>query len=432
LNPVKTKYLIVGAGLAGMSLAYHLKSNYMLVESSDSVGGTAATTYINGFNLENGVHIFYFRDKNIYDLVKNFTGSNLIENRRQCSIWIDDTYVNFPIQYNLVDLSFKQRYNSVLSIFKTLIETKESQNGNFESYSKGIFGNYLTDIFVRPYNEKLFGVSISEINTEWMGDYIPTYSKKKMLFSSIWSTSKSFGRNSIFYYPENGGVSGFSRNLLNDLSSEVIFNCGLENVSLKNQTALLTNGTQINYDFLINTIPLKSFLNKIEDLPEELKESQHKLRYNPTSILHIMSEGKCVNNTQHWIYVPERSIPFYRVTIPGNINPNNCPTGCFALTLEFGSKINDRDKSLSESIAALKTMGLIKKNLNDFDTHWKILEYGYVIYDNNRAMILDKVLPFLSTKQIYSIGRYGQWEYSNMEDAINYGKRTAKFLLQNE
>jgi len=77
-------------------------------------------------------------------------------------------------------------------------------------------------------------------------------------------------------------------------------------------------------------------------------------------------------------------------------------------------------------------MGLIKKNLNDFDTHWKILEYGYVIYDNNRAMILDKVLPFLSTKQIYSIGRYGQWEYSNMEDAINYGKRTAKFLLQNE
>jgi len=48
----KTKYLIIGAGLTGLSAAYHLSDNYLLVESSDFPGGTASTVKLEGFNQE--------------------------------------------------------------------------------------------------------------------------------------------------------------------------------------------------------------------------------------------------------------------------------------------------------------------------------------------------------------------------------------------
>ena len=35
------KTLIIGAGLAGLSAAYSLKDNYLIIESNDEVGGLA-------------------------------------------------------------------------------------------------------------------------------------------------------------------------------------------------------------------------------------------------------------------------------------------------------------------------------------------------------------------------------------------------------
>jgi hypothetical protein len=49
-----------------------------------------------------------------------------------------------------------------------------------------------------------------------------------------------------------------------------------------------------------------------------------------------------------------------------------------------------------------------------------------VIYDFNYHESRETLLSFLKDLGIQSIGRYGDWNYSSMEDALLDGKRMAE------
>ena len=54
---------------------------------------------------------------------------------------------------------------------------------------------------------------------------------------------------------------------------------------------------------------------------------------------------------------------------------------------------------------------------------------AYVIYDTNWGMTRDFLLGFLDSNHVSSIGRFGGWKYSYMEEAILEGKATAEKIL---
>jgi len=295
---------------------------------------------------------------------------------------------------------------------------------NFEEYSQSTFGNYLTQVFVRPYNEQLFGVSLSELNTDWLGDYLPKSSRYKILLSAIRVNHFGYGRNSIFFYPREGGISTLAENLSDSLKLKPMYNRTLKKIILNNNTAVLNDDSEIQYDFLINTIPLADFLSKCDSLPFEILEAAGCLKKRSTTLLHLLVKGK-TKRKDHWIYIADSKIPFYRITFPGNINLANCPEGYFALTIEYGGEVLNRDLVMKESIATLERIEILEKNNLIIEFYWRLIDCGYVIYDQHRKSALEKILPFLEFKQIFSVGRYGAWEYSNMEDAILHGKNIA-------
>ena len=53
---------------------------------------------------------------------------------------------------------------------------------------------------------------------------------------------------------------------------------------------------------------------------------------------------------------------------------------------------------------------------------------AYCIYDFNRGKSVRVIREFLEKHGIYSVGRYGAWEYSAMEDALEWGRKTAKMI----
>jgi len=427
---LRTKYLIIGAGLTGLSTAFHLNDDYILIEASKSPGGTANTLHFNGFKLDNAVHIFYFKDHTILNWIIDTLHVELLETIRKSSVWINNAYVKYPMQYHLSELPWPHRINSVKSILNSASNKKEiNSSDNFETYSLFAFGDQLTDIFVRPYNEKLFGVPMALLNTDWLGDYIPKYSRMKMLLSGLGFVNNNYGRNSKFYYPLEGGVSTVAQKLSSQLRKSPLYNCSLKKVFYDKKNALLSDGAEVKYEYLINTIPLDSFLNTFDSLPSDILASLKLLKRNSTTLLHILGKGK-IKKEEHWIYVPDSTIPFYRITIPGNINPANCPEEHFALTLEFGGDVFENKLVLDASIVALKSMGIINQNNTDIEFCWRLIDCGYVIYDENRKMALKKIFPFLQRNQIWSIGRYGAWEYSNMEDAILHGRKVAELLIK--
>jgi len=54
---------------------------------------------------------------------------------------------------------------------------------------------------------------------------------------------------------------------------------------------------------------------------------------------------------------------------------------------------------------------------------------AYVTYDENRTAYTTKILRWLEAHRAYSIGRFGGWKYSYMEEAILEGKATADKIL---
>lgn len=421
----KTKYLIIGAGLTGLSAANHLSDNYLLVESSDFPGGTASTVKLEGFKLDNSVHVLYFRDNSIKNWIENILKVDLLMNKRISSVWINGKYVPFPLQYNLSYLPLIERIRCANSLIHSMVRWKTNKvRQNFEEYSQSTFGNYLTQVFVRPYNEQLFGVSLSELNTDWLGDYLPKSSRYKILLSAFRVNHFGYGRNSIFYYPREGGISTLAENLSDSLKLKPMYNRTLKKIILSNNTAVLNDDSEIQYDFLINTIPLADFLSKCDSLPFEILGAADCLKKRSTTLLHLLVKGK-TKRKDHWIYIADSKIPFYRITFPGNINLANCPEGYFALTIEYGGEVLNRDLVMKESIATLKRIEILEKNNLIIEFYWRLIDCGYVIYDQHRKSVLEKIFPFLENNLIFSIGRYGGWEYSNMEDAILHGKNIA-------
>ena len=50
----------------------------------------------------------------------------------------------------------------------------------------------------------------------------------------------------------------------------------------------------------------------------------------------------------------------------------------------------------------------------------------YVIFDQHRSQFLPKAQEFLKQHGVDSIGRYGSWNYSSMENALEDGQQAAQ------
>ena len=53
------------------------------------------------------------------------------------------------------------------------------------------------------------------------------------------------------------------------------------------------------------------------------------------------------------------------------------------------------------------------------------IDYAYVIFDHAYYEALAVIEPFLQAERIISTGRYGGWNYSSMEDALQMGRSAA-------
>jgi protoporphyrinogen oxidase len=85
---------------------------------------------------------------------------------------------------------------------------------------------------------------------------------------------------------------------------------------------------------------------------------------------------------------------------------------------------------VKETIKGLIQCGILKSS-DELVTALVIpIPYAYVVYDQFRKENLPAILRFLRNEGIYSIGRYGAWEYSTMEDAILQGKAVAEELSE--
>ena len=422
---IEVKNVILGAGLAGLSTAYHLGKDYSLFEMTDRVGGLAYSEITDDFILDYCVHVLYHKDPEIRSLCDDLLGENTKEHIRSTWIYSKDVFTQYPFQANLFGLPL----NVVEECMLGFIDAKYSENPlnknrNFAEWIENTFGTGIAKHFMFPFNEKLWTVHPEKMSTEWVESVVPQPEIEDIIDGALPGTKRLFGYNATFRYPKRGGIKVIADELSKRIDKIHFNHQAVEIDPVKKLVRFKDHDEPVQYENLISTLPLKYFPSLIKDTPDDVFTQCDKLIHNSVECVNVAID-RPVDMDKHWIYYPELDCIFYRVMLPHTMSDDMVPAGKGAFSVEVGHG-NDRKINLDsiekDVIADLKKVKLMKPDEEPLFIQRLSIPCAYSIYTDERENAINGIKSYLEENKIYSIGRYGNWEYSNMEKALKDGK----------
>ncbi len=417
----EVKYLVIGAGISGLTFANYVKDDYLIVEKEKEVGGYCRTIRRNGYIWDYGGHFFHFKTdefkKKFLDKMKK---DEIVYNDKCTKILYKNNFIDFPFQTNIHQLEKQEFIDCLYDLFQ---KQEKDHYDNFLDMLYGKFGKSIVEKFLKPYNEKLYAIDLDKLDVDAMGRFFP-YADKEAIIKNMKNPEVN-SYNSSFLYPKEGAAS-FIDILYKSLdSNKVLLNTSVVSVDINKKEATLSNGDIISYQYLVNTMSLNRFL-KVTGIDEDLL---NELSYNKVLVLNLgfdKSSPLCKN--EHWIYLPSKDCNYYRAGFYNNI----LGTDKLSMYIEIGygkdSVITKEEikKQLSLTLENLEKSGIISKDMNLVDYEPVIMDPAYVHISTTTTKKIDKLREELKNKQVYTIGRYGAWIYNSMEDSMVAAKELAE------
>ncbi|HWP49436.1 MAG TPA: FAD-dependent oxidoreductase [Candidatus Limnocylindrales bacterium] len=422
--------IIIGAGLAGLSTAFHLGQNYQIFEKESEVGGLCRSFEINGFSFDYTGHLLHMRDPYTKDLVARLLPDAFASHSRRAYIYSKGTYTEYPFQANTYGLSKEVIKECIAGFVEAYLKfpngPQSAESLSFEDWVYQTFGAGIARHFMIPYNQKLWRTPLKEITADWVSWSVPRPTLDEILNGALGIKNRAFGYNPSFLYPKQGGIcqlpQSFTKYIQNlHLKKKVV------EISLQQRTICLDDNTVYSYDALVSTMPLPSLLRIIRDLPEEIRKAGKTLRYLSVYDVNLGVKRPGISD-KHWIYFPEPQFPFYRVGFPMNYAPDTVPKGCSSMYVEVSHLPEEKipaSQLMEDVMAGLIQCGILRDEDEILASNIVDIPCAYVIHDRNRQEALKLIHPYLESQNIYAIGRYGRWEYSSMEQAILSGRDMA-------
>ncbi|MBY0109631.1 MAG: NAD(P)-binding protein [Candidatus Babeliaceae bacterium] len=433
--------VIIGAGLTGLSAAYHLEklgfTDYKLFEKESEVGGLCRSVYQDGFTFDYTGHLLHINDdyfKKFIDTVVGFENFNTIS--RRSFIYSQGIYTHFPFQVNLFGLP-PATIAECIEGFITRPQTKKVPK-DFKRWVLANFGKGIAEHFFYPYQEKIFSYPLEKLSSSWTGRFVPKTSLTEMLTGALQPPQEQhIGYNAQFFYPKKDGIFFWVKKLYEQLKQPVYLQKTVTKINIKEKKVIFTDGSCQHYTTLINTMPLNTFLTLIKDSSSSnFSRSAKKLLCNSVVNFNLGIKRENLSD-KHWIYYPEKKFPFYRIGFSHNFAESMAPQGHSSLYGEFSYLQKPHDEVWQILQTALnQTKKILKIDDSEIATEKIItINHAYVIFDAWRDKNLPLIHQRLTEYNIHSIGRYGRWKYSSMQEALLEGKEIAekltfkKFLL---
>ncbi len=428
--------VVVGAGLTGLSTAYHLEKlgffDYKIFDKNGRPGGLLQSTQQDGFTFDYTGHLLHISDPNFFQFLDTVAGINnfhLVE--RKTGIFSHNVTTDYPFQINLFGLPIDVAAECIEGYVKRSTHIKKPTN--FHDWVLKHFGAGLGKHFFFPYNKKLLACDLKKIHPSWTGRFVPSTSLQAIIKGTIEKKPPAgIGYNSSFYYPKKDGIEFIIKQVASKIANRIQVNHQVAHIDTMRKIVFFSNGHQEPYRYLVSTMPLNHLLTTCSTSTQHtLQQAAPKLLCNAVVNINL---GFSVDSLlpMHWIYFPEKVFPFYRLGFWHNVSPASVPAGNTAIYGEFAYLPNTTPEQKKSSLIA-QTRKKILEFLKLQEHHVvceKVLHlpHAYVTYDMWREKNLPKLLTQLKTMDIYSTGRYGAWKYSSMQEAFLDGKGVAETL----
>jgi len=424
----KKRIVIVGAGLSGLSVAWHLArkgKEALILEKEHEPGGLCRSKQKGGFVFDYCGHVLHFKKEYTLRLVKGLLGNNLRRIRRSAWVYHSGRYIPYPFQAHLDWLPPRIRRECIEGFMRRSSCKKRTagERCNFYDWIHATFGKGTARHFMLPYNAKFWKVPLAQLTCDWIDGLIPDSFPKQ---SRVEKNAAGYGYNHHFWYPKQGGIGSLPAAFAGSLNS-VVTNAEVVEINTKEKTVRASNGIKEKFDSLILTLPLPLIKNIITPLPQPIKHLCGRLRFNSIFNLNVGIDKKD-SLGRHWAYYPQPDISFFRVGFFNNFSPSAAPNGASALYTETAYRHG--------SLPLLSRMsGLIHEDLQKTGVlsgagkviaqDVNAIEFGYPVYDFNYRPVTKMLFTQLLKHGIIPCGRYGAWRYASMEDVILEGRDIA-------
>lgn len=438
------KIIIIGAGPCGLGAAWRLQElkheNWHLYEKLPYAGGLARSFYDKkGFTWDIGVHVQFSHYRYFDQLMDKLLDESWYYHERESWVWIFNRFVPYPFQYNIKYLPKKETLKCIESLLKLQLNNTTKKPKNFKQWIYQGFGQRIAEIFMLPYNFKVWAHPLKIMDYNWIGERVPTLDINRVLKNIILGLDDvSWGPNNKFRFPQKGGTGNIWMTLARKLDQKKIsYNKEVEKIDTKTKKIYFTSGEMIDYDYLVSTIPLDTLIEKSNIT--KLKPLKNKFKYSTVNIIGLGIKGPqpSVLCTKSWTYFPEETYPFYRVTYFSNYSPYNVPDHKKYWSLIFEVSQSKYRKVNTKTIVNQVIQGAIKakmiKTKNDVINTWQHQEtHGYPTPFLDRDKIVSWLLTILEKQGIYSRGRFGAWKYevSNMDHSVMQGVEVANYIVK--
>jgi protoporphyrinogen oxidase len=440
--------VILGAGLAGLTAAGHLRragrTDLLVLEREARAGGLCRSEQVDGYTFDYTGHFLHFRRPEIQSWVSGLVGDNLHKVVRRAVIYSSGTYTPYPFQANTHGLPTEVVKECVLGFVEATVKaqvsgqtgsTTDNPDQSFEDWILNTLGTGIAKHFMIPYNTKLWTIPPKEMTTEWMGRFVPRPTLEEVIDGALVDRrDKPFGYNAYFFYPVAGGIQVLP-NALTPEAGPIRLKTEVTAIDVAKRQLTLKDQAPVHYETLISTMPLKTLVSMLRPVPDEIRSYGLKLRHNAVLSVNIGVEGRQLSE-HNWVYFPGSETVFYRLGFPSNSSPNVTPAGASSVTAEIAYSdarpLGDRAAVIRQVKADLERIGVLRRGDRIGVEACFDIPCAYVLYDRERRRAVAEIHRWLNEHGIHSVGRYGGWEYSSMEDAIWSGKEIAERVARVE
>jgi protoporphyrinogen oxidase len=434
-EPSRTPTLILGAGLTGLSCAYHLGDGgrYRLIERESQVGGLARTrTRPGGFLCDGTGHWLHLRTEPMKQLVDTVLGDNLESRERRARVYSKGVYTLYPFQANTYGLPKEVIAECLNGLIAARFEEQHPEPKNYLEWIRATFGEGICKHFMVPYNRKIYGVPLESLAADFAAKYIPQPDLRSVIDGALGLSREQLGYNARFVYPKRGGIGALPEGLHRHLDRPAELGRKPRAIDVRTRTVSFEDGERITCDQLVSTVPLDHLVDLCvagdpSSVPAAVIEARGRLRANSVLYFDVAIKGApSEHQDYHWIYLPENEFSFYRVGSYSAVERSLAPEGFRSYYVEFGH-YGDVDPSRFEQslMDGLRRLGILEREEDLVFAIPNVLAPAYVLADDHYASSRATVLDWCASVGIDCVGRYGRWQYNAMEDALREGKEAA-------
>ena len=439
--------MAIGGGPAGLTAGYLLAKAgkpVIVVEASDQVGGIARTEVRDGYRFDLGGHRFFTKAKEVDALWHEIMKEEFLKRPRQSRIYWNGKFLEYPLQgmdvirkLGPVDLS------KALGSYLYAAAKPKGREDTFEDWVTNRFGRWLFNQFFKAYTEKVWGVSTSEIRSEWAAQRI----KGLSFFAAAKSAFVGNRGNKIksliseFNYPRYGPGQMWEQ-MTDDIRAyggEVRLNAPVTRLRVSPESRvseLVAAGERLTPSHVISSLPLRTTVGITEpEAPLEVRDAARGLRYRDFLTVALVIEGEDLF-PDNWIYIHDPNVQVGRIQNFRSWSPWMVPNDSDAsIGMEYFCFEGDElwsmrdDDLVAMATQEIQQLALARADKVKFGFAVRVHK-AYPMYDAEYGERVQTIRRWLDgIDNLQQVGRNGLHRYNNSDHSMLTAMRAVDNIL---